>query len=209
MNGFVSFVLVFVGFAIVLLILSVNISTNYSMQIEIKKVHSLELDIKNTLLDLASNGANKAVRNYVNEKLAESAITGKPPKFDTNEMKDKAKIAAHEEMAKASGLVHTNPKVNIWCGFANERDLQDLRDTVLENKRPLLCNDCFEISDEACKEFVHVELKMNYEKPLDSNAEISLWSEAQAGRNGIIGISIYSEKPEIADFSYIPINEVR
>ncbi len=201
MHGFVSFILVFLSIAIILVLLSVNTSPNYYEVIQLKRLHSFELDIKNAALDLAKIGADRAVKEYVKEKEAEAAATGKPPKTDINEAKARARIEAHNEMKKLAALRDNNFDFNIWCGFVSETEMKNLRDKMLEDKGIVICTNCFEIENEICKEFIQVDARIDAEN-IEGSATVSLWKE-----NGVIGISIYSK--EMASVSYIPVSEVR
>lgn len=201
MRGFISFILVFLSIAIILVLLSVNAQTNYSKAITLKRMHSLELDIKNTALDLAKIGADRAIKEYVREKEAEVIATGKPPKTDINEAKARARIEAHNEMKKLAALNDDKFDFKIWCGFVSETEMKDLRDKMLEDRGIVTCTNCFEIEDEICKEFIQVDARIDAEN-IEGSAVIGLWKE-----NGVIGISIYSK--EMASVSYIPVSEVK
>ena len=200
MRGFVSFILVFLSIAIILVLLSVNTSVNYSKAIQLKRMHSLELDIKNAVLDLAKTGADRAVKEYVKEKAAEAALSGKPLETEINEAKARARAAAHNEMKKLTNLKDDQFEFKIWCGFVSETELKNLRDKMLEEK--IICNSCLEIENEICAEFIQVDPKIDAAN-IDGSANVQLWKESM----GVIGISIYSN--EMASVSYIPFSEVR
>ncbi|MBS3067347.1 hypothetical protein J4450_01480 [Candidatus Micrarchaeota archaeon] len=161
-------------------------------------MHSLELDIKNTALDLAKIGAERAVKDYIKENVA----IGKPPNI--NEAKAMARLRAHDEIKKLANLKDDTFDFKIWCGFVDETELRNLRDKMLKERNSLTCNECFEIENIACAEFIQVDASIDRENA-DGSATVQFWKESLD--NGVIGISIYSF--EMASVSYIPASEVR
>ena len=205
MRGFVSFIIVFISIAIILVILSTSSAVNLSQSIELERMHNFELDIKNSLLDLAKQGADRAIKDYVKEKLAEAA-TGVPPYFDPQEMKNRARLAAHEEMKKILLVSDDNIfRTRVWCGFASNTELRDLSEKILKDKNPLVCENCFDIKD--CADFV--QIKLEWQDISHPRVNVSFWKAQDLDKKGVVGLSIYSKKFDIAAVSYIPENEER
>src|SRR3989338_11032994 len=100
MKGYITFLLVFAGIAIVLATIFITIQArpNQARAIEAKRLYYLEIDIKNTLLDLAKQGADKAVKQYIAEEVAKAVILERPPQFNREEAERRARKGAFEEM---------------------------------------------------------------------------------------------------------------
>lgn len=213
MRGFVSFLIVFACIAIILLLLSINPVVSHSNQAGLKKLNVLELDIKNTLLDLASSGANRAAREYIRERVIEAAVRGVPPVFDISEIRRRARIAGYEEMRKLIDLLGIGGQefeVSIWCGYTNDAEMAAVRDRMYRDKHAVICDGCLEIKNEECAGFINIDIKgMDPEGQLGAYAEVGFWKEQTGADGGVIGISAYSERYGIASASYIPVGEKR
>ena len=210
MRGYVSFILVFVSIAVILTILSASFSFDPSRAIAFKRMQSLELDLKNSMLDAAHSAAEKTVREYVKEKLAQAALTGTAPVFsakEINEMKAKAKAAAYAELQKFSRLVIQNFDFVIWCGYPSKTGLQSTAEKMVAQQSVLYCDGYTDIGNELCKEFIDVEPQLgNLANP---RAKVNLVSTSFTNGIGFIGISAYSKHFALASAGYVPAAEGR
>ncbi len=204
MKGYITFLLVFAGIAVILATISIMTQNriNHARAIELEKMYYLELDVKNTLLDLAKQGANEAIRKYIAEETAKALILKKPLYLDKEEMVRRAQAGAHDEMKKIREF-DFGPEYGViaWCGSTTDEELGRLASRIYASKRAHACAECTGIEDEGCKDYIQVHLDDE-----GSSAQVQFLKSGPVP--GIIGVSVYSTA-ELASASYIPPGVIR
>ena len=206
MRGYISFLLVFASVAIILAVLSTTTraSINHAKEIELQKMYYLEIDIKDTLLGLAKQGANRGAKEYIAEQVEKAAITETPLDIDIPELKKRARKAAFEDIQKMAAFEFDETyDVKMWCGFPtyNKELKEDFAQKMVDEKRALICNDCHDLTNELCEEFIWIETPtIDFENPLNSIVDLKLFKSSS--KLAVFGVSIYSK--ERASISYIP-----
>ncbi len=205
MRGYISFLLVFASVAIILAVLSATTRTsiNHAKEIELQRMYYLEIDIKDTLLGLAKQGANRGAKEYIAEQVEKAAITETPLDINIPELKKRAQKAAFEDIQKMAAFEFNEPyDVKMWCGSPTFNEInKEFAQKMVEEKRALICNDCHDVTNELCEEFIWIETPtIDFKNPLNSIVDLKLFKSSS--KLAVFGVSIYSK--ERASISYIP-----
>jgi len=224
MRAFLSFLIVFAAFAIILTILSASISTkqlNLSKSIEIERMHAIQMNIKELIIESARLGANTGLIEYLESRIAEGKILNKPVIINEEEAKIAARKKSQEYLKNIikpefydnfDRLYENVFEAKIWCGFVDSTLLDRTKNIMFKEKKTLVCDNCLEIIDASCESYIHVNTKIDYQsiekfETGDSHSEVSFYKESSVNF-GVVGISSFSKKFNIAMISYIPTSEV-
>jgi len=209
MRGLVSILLVVLLLVQVLVFMSayarhrseIMVSANDALILE--KNYYLEMDVKHTLVNSiriaasGSNGNREETADAVAERLAE---------FEN---------FVEGERASEEGV-----EIDLWCGIADEHELDALADKMLENKKLEKCTNCFDFSDmrvrvrgkkissvRKCTAFLNPDTLTRAVfvsrggADLVSDADVvSAWNSGEY----VIGFSILNKKFGIASVAVIP-----
>lgn len=224
MRAFLSFLIVFAAFAIILIILSASTSVrqlNLSKSIEIERSHAIQMNIKELIIESTRLGANIGLIEYLEGRIAEAKTLNKPVRINEEEARIAARKKSHEYLKNiikpefydnSDVLYGEDLETKIWCGFVDGSSLDRTKNLIFKEKKTLVCDNCLDISDDKCEFYIHLNTTIDY-KSLEnlevgnSHSEISFYRESSVNF-GVVGISSFSKKFNIAMVSYIPTSEV-
>ncbi|MFA6530711.1 MAG: hypothetical protein WCT31_03185 [Candidatus Micrarchaeia archaeon] len=202
MKGYFAFVLVFISVILVL-----NSFENYALsanqsqakQISIERAYQLQLNAKEAMLEAARNGALFGFEEYL--------LTHLEGDFNFKEAREAARKKAFEYVSKLDGWeFDPDFEVWLWCGYSTEYEIGKLKEKMLAERNVMVCPECYSLSDSECASFVNLDI--------GTGGDISsIWFGGNNPLNplddGIVGVSVYSDKLSVAGASFIPQNEKR
>jgi len=199
-RGYVSFLIVLAAlslFAALGFLLASSHSYSNEKAIGIARMEYLERNVKENIYEAASYGLRSAGMAY-------DLVT--PPEARTPQGRE----AALEEgvMLSLSRLGDYDGwdgdfKVLVWCGYASESELDGLPKKMREDGRAEGCDLCSEISNKECDAFVQV-----VQEPEEDYVLLKGPEPPNPFVEGAVGVSVYSEKFDVAGVSVFPVSEV-
>lgn len=210
MRGYVTFILVF--FAVALLLLSLEAltnsdKTNLSQAIAFSRVSKIDLNAKDTITELAREGAKDGLNAYIAVKVAEAAekcadlVTCSPPEFNERDAELAVNSAVYLKILKLENQSFANNvEVKFWCNNDVPSDLSILKDSVLNSNSALKCQTCSSLSNPICSAMVISKVDTTGKLPVLEYVQLT-----DSSRQGIIGISIFDKQYKAVSIGYIPI----
>ena len=223
MRGYVSFLIVLAAlslFAALGILLSSSHSYSNEDAIGIARMEYLERNVKENIYESASYGLRSAGMAY---------DLATPPEARTPQGREQALregvVLALSRLGAYDGW-DGDFEVLIWCGYASESELDGLPKKMREDGRAEGCGLCSEISKKECDAFVQVvqggQVDAGSGLLGTGNGEVNAGSwMPEAGDyvllkgpeppnpfvEGAVGVSVYSEKFDVAGVSVFPVGE--
>lgn len=198
MRGFFSFVLLLS--LILLLIYSFSYFSPYSFSsdklILAERIYQLEMNLKENIYEGAKQGALEGLSTYL--------LTVPEQEFKVSEAKQYIQVAVHEKLSSINSLELEDFEFEIWCGDISKYKMENLRKDILSENKLSICEDCSNLENLNCLEYIYVEFNLETEP-----GELpELKSLTLGTKKGFFGVSIYSEKFQISSVFQIPKKEV-
>ena len=212
MRGYVTFILVFS--AVILLLLSIEAltysdKTNLTQAIAFSRVSKIDLNVKESLIELARQGANSGLNAYIIKKQIEAAekciglVACPPPEYDQREAEFWVNSFTYSNILELENQSFAdNVEVKFWCNNKIILNSVNLQKSMLDFNSALKCPSCLDIN--FCSNMItsrvdvltgyHILPELKYVQLTDST------------REGIIGISVFDKKYKSVSIGYIPIN---
>ncbi len=202
MRGYVSFLIVLAAlslFVAVGVLLSSPHSYSNEDAIGIMRMESLEMNVKENIYESVSYGLKEAGMAY------DLAV---PPEMRTPQARAGAlREGAFLHLSSLAGHGWDGDyEVLVWCGYAGEGELDGLPARMREEGKVKGCELCMEVSNPACAEFVQVGLG-EPELGIPDSAYLKGPEPPNPLVRGMVGVSIYSEKFDVAGVGIFPVGE--
>lgn len=215
MRGYVSFLIVLAALSLFAVLGALLASTHdYSNEkaIGIARMEYLERNVKENIYEAASYGLQSAVMAY---------DLATPPELRTPQEREAAlRDGAFLYLSKLGGHEWDEDfEVMAWCGYAGERELDGLPREMREEGKVKGCEMCMEISNPACAEFIQVVQGRPETGNGEPDADIGMPETGDYVLlkgpeppnpfvEGAVGVSVYSEKFDVAGVSVFPVSEM-
>ncbi len=199
MKGFFSFILLLCIFLILIESKIYYFNTrsfDYSQLIAIERAYGNEMNLKEQFFEGSRIGANEGLEIY---------LLSKEAGFRKNEAELMVKIKIIEKISMLSDAEIEDFKIKIWCGNPFDFELEKLMEEMFSENKLKVCNGCAVAENFNCFEFI--DIQFSDESFLYSNVPLIKYIKL-GNRNGNFGISLYSEKFQIAQAFKIPEKEV-
>ncbi len=203
MRGYVSFLIVLAAlslFAALGLLLASSHSYSNEDAIGIARMEYLERNVKENIYEATSYGLKSAGAAY-------DLIT--PPEARTPQGREAAlKEGVMLSLSRLGDYAGWDGdfEVLVWCGYASGSELDGLPKKMREDGRAEGCELCSEISNKECDAFVQV-----VQEGIVPDAGDYVLLKGPEPPNpfveGAVGVSVYSEKFDVAGVSVFPIGE--
>ncbi|MEW5996002.1 MAG: hypothetical protein AB1657_00195 [Candidatus Micrarchaeota archaeon] len=207
MKGYVSFLVVLAAlslFAALGALLSSTHSYSNEKAIGIARMEYLERNVKENVYESVSYGLREAGAAY---------DLATPPELRTPQGREAAlREGAFLYLSKLGNHAWDGDfEVIVWCGYASGRELDGLPREMREEGRAKGCELCTEISNPACASFIQVvqgvPVAGNPEPGTGDSAFLKGPEPPNPLVEGVAGVSVYSEKYDIAGAGVFPVGE--
>lgn len=227
MRGFISFLLVFAFLVIFLYSLFPLLSSfefDQSKNIAIERAYSLEMNLKETILEGIREAAVSATERYLlthpsyesfnleelEEEIKES-VQNKIIELDSFDSEDVKNHQLETDSlfltdGDSTGLKPAESldfEFEFFCGEPSSLETTSWKKKMLEQGKIEKCLSCEEFDSDSCKEIINVNFQLHTEPN-----SIPALSSISFGKEKVLLIAIYSKKFEVSSVSYIPISEV-
>jgi len=202
MRGFISFLLVFAFLVIFLYSLFPLLSSfefDQSKNIAIERAYSLEMNLKEAILE----GTREAAVSAFEEYLLTHPSYGS---FNLDELEEEIKDSVQEKILQLEFISSTNSEdfeFKFFCGDPSSLEISSWKKKMLEQGKIEKCLSCEEFDSDSCKEIINVDFELHIEPGV-----LPLLSSISFGKEKVLLIAIYSKKFEISSVSHMPISEV-
>ena len=198
MRGYVSFLLVLASLSLILYsaaALSATHGHSHSKAIALQRTGYLSMNVKESLSEAVSYGLKEGALLY-------DAAT--PPEERTPQGREAALRAAAFASLSIFPLHSFDDdfEVELWCAYATESELSALPKEMREKGAALAPSASNPLSSPLCAEFIQI-----VQEPGRDYAYLKGPLPPAPIAQGIVGISIYSSKFDIAQVSYFPSSE--
>jgi hypothetical protein len=194
-RGYVSFLVVLAALSLVAVLGALLSSTHsYSNEkaIEVARMEYLERNVKENVYESVSYGVKEAAMLY--------DATVPPEMRAVGERQEALEEGAFLALSSLGGYGWDEDyEVMVWCGYAGERELEGLPAEMREEGRVMGCALCNSIGSPACREFVHVAA--------DDSVMLKGPEPPNPFVEGVVGVSVYSEKYGVAGVGVFPPSE--
>jgi len=198
-RGYVSFLIVLAAlslFAALGVLLASSHSYSNEDAIGIARMEYLERNVKENIYESVSFGLRSAGAAY---------DLATPPEARTPQGREQA--LKEGVVLSLSGLGNYEGwdedfEVLIWCGYASESELDGLPEKMRENGKAEGCELCSGIANKECGLFVQIIQEPGGDYVLLKGPE-----PPNPFVEGAVGVSIYSEKFDVAGVSVFPVSE--
>lgn len=200
MKGFISFLLVFAFLVIFLYSLSPVLSSfefDQSKNIAIERAYSLEMNLKETILEGSREAAVSTVEEYL-------LIHPSYESFNLEELEEEIKESVQSKIVELDSSKFEDFEFEFFCGNPSSLEITSWKKKMLEQEKIEKCSSCEEFDSDTCKEIIDV----NFELHTESDALPALSSISFGKEKEVLLIAIYSKKFEVSSVSYMPISEV-
>jgi len=103
-------------------------------------------------------------------------------------------------------------EVLVWCGYASDRELAELPKRMREGRKAEGCGLCSRIGEPECAPFVQIVQggleTENWEQGVGDYALLKGPEPPNPFVEGVVGVSVYSEKFDVAGVGVFPTSEV-
>lgn len=198
MRGYVSFLIVLAAlslFAALGFLLASSHSYSNEDAIGIARMEYLERNAKENIYEAASYGLRSAGAAY---------DLATPPEARTPQGREQALREGVMLLLSKLGDYEWDGdfEVLIWCGYTSESELDGLPEKMREAKGAKGCELCSEISNKECDSFVQIIQEPGADYVLLKGPE-----PPNPFVEGAVGVSVYSEKFDVAGVSVFPVSE--
>jgi len=198
-RGYVSFLIVLAAlslFAALGMLLASSHSYSNEEAVGIARMEYLERNVKENIHEAVSYGLRSSAAAY---------DLATPPEARTPQGREAALregvLLSLTELGNYEGW-NEDFEVLIWCGYASERELDELPKRMRENGGVEGCELCSEISNKECDAFVQVVQEPGADYVLLKGPE-----PPNPCVEGVVGVSVYSGKFDVAGVGVFPVGE--
>jgi hypothetical protein len=200
-RGYVSFLIVLAAlslFAALGMLLASSHSYSNEDAIGIARMEYLERNVKENIYESVSFGLRSSAAAY-------DLVT--PPEARTPQGREAALregvLLSLTELGNYDGW-DDDFELLIWCGYASERELDELPKKMRADGKAEGCDLCSEISNKECNAFVQV-----VQEPVAGDYVLLKGPEPpNPFVEGVVGVSVYSEKFDVAGVGVFPTSEM-
>lgn len=207
MRGYVSFLIVLAAlslFAALGVLLASPHSYSNEKAIGIARMEYLERNVKENIYEAASYGLRSAAATY---------DLATPPEARTPQGREQALregvVLSLSELGDYGGW-DGDFEVLVWCGYAPESELDALPEKMRESGKAEGCGLCGRIDGPECAAFVQVVQGSAGLEGMETGDYVLLKGPEPPNPfvEGVVGVSIYSEKFDVAGVGVFPVGEV-
>jgi len=203
----VSFLIVLAAlslFAALGMLLASSHSYSNEEAVGIARMEYLERNVKENIYEAVSYGLRSSAAAY---------DLATPPEARTPQGREAALkegvLLSLTELGNYDGW-NEDFEVLIWCGYASERELDELPKRMRENGGVEGCELCSEISNKECDAFVQVVQGGAVSGMLETGGDYVLLKGPEPPNpfvEGVVGVSVYSGKFDVAGVGVFPVGE--
>ncbi|MDD2655752.1 MAG: hypothetical protein PHQ80_03740 [Candidatus ainarchaeum sp.] len=204
MRGYVSFLIVLAALGVFVAAAALLAEPHYysnEKAISVMRMEHIERNVKENILQATSYGMRAGADAY------DLAV---PPEMRVPQEREVAvRAAAYASLAQlGADLWDEDYEVQVWCGYAASGELDALPGRMRDAGGVRMCAACQSIASPACAPFIQINQVAPYGAGLEDSIQLKGPEPPNPILGGVVGISVYSSKYDVAGVSVFPTGEV-
>jgi hypothetical protein len=203
-RGYISFLIVLAAlglFVAAAALLAEPHSYSNEKAISVMRTEHIERNVKENIVQAASYGMRAGADAY------DLAV---PPEMRVPQEREAViREAAYASLAQlGADLWDEDYEVQVWCGYTTSAELDALPKKMRDAGRVQACATCQSIASPMCSSFIQITQVAPYGTGLEDSILLKGPEPPNPILSGVVGISVYSSKYDVAGVSVFPVGEV-